>query len=191
MLKELILKNRSYRRFHEGVKIPRETILEWIDLARLSPSAKNMQALKFFISCDEETNDKIFPTLSWAGYLKDWPGPDKGERPAAYILILLDTEIKQVMDCDHGIAAQSIMLGAVEQGFGGCMIKNVNKDMIIPALNIPERYKVLLCLALGKPNEKIYIEKINESGDVKFWRDEQSGHHVPKRDLNDIVIKFD
>jgi nitroreductase len=190
MIKDLILKNRSYRRFHENVKIPKELLLEWIDLARQSPSGKNMQPLKYVLSCEPETNNKIFPNLSWAGYLKDWQGPQEGERPSAYIIMLLDTQIRKEIDCDHGIAAQSILLGAVESGFGGCIVHNVNRTSVSAALKIPERYKILMCIALGKPNEKVILENLGGNGDIKYWRDAESAHHVPKRPLEEIILDF-
>lgn len=190
MIKELILKNRSYRRFLENIVISKELILEWINLARLSPSGKNLQPLKYFISADPKTNGIIFPNLSWAGYLKDWSGPKEGERPAAYIVMLLDTDIRKEIDCDHGIAAQSILLGAVESGFGGCIIHSINRQTLSANLRIPERYKILICIALGKPGENVILEKLESGGDIKYWRDAESAHHVPKRTIEEIILEF-
>jgi nitroreductase len=189
MLKDLILKNRSYRRFYEDVSIPVEKLKEFIDMARLSASARNAQSLKYIISNDLETNEKIFPTLAWAGYLKDWPGPVEGERPSAYIIMMNDTSISLNYFCDDGIATQSILLCAVENGFGGCIIASVMRDELARILNIDEQFKIIQVIALGKPKEKVVIEKIREDGDFKYWRDEQQFHHVPKRALEDIILK--
>jgi len=188
MIRDLILKNRSYRRFHEGFTITRETLKELVDLARLSPSAANLQPLKYILSCDPKRNALIFPHLSWAGYLKDWPGPSEGERPSAYIIILRDTEIKKSFECDYGIAAQSILLGAAEKGLGGCIIGSINRQGLRTALKIPSRYEISLVLALGKPKETVVLETVGPSGDVKYWRDKEGKHHVPKRKLEDIII---
>jgi nitroreductase len=188
MLKELIQKNRSYRRFHEEVAIGRETLLELIDMARLSASSGNLQPLKYLLADSPYMNEKIFPHLQWAGYLTDWPGPAKGERPSAYIVILHDTKISKTINCDHGIAAQSILLGATKRGLGGCIIASMNKSELIAALKIPEHLQILLVIALGKPNEKVKIEEIDVDGDIKYWRDEKGVHHVPKRKLKDILL---
>jgi len=188
MLKDLVLKNRSYRRFHEEFAITRETLRELVDLARLSSSGANRQPLKYILSCDRQKNALIFPTLTWAVQLKDWGGPKEGERPSAYIIILGDTEISPTANIDHGIAAQSIMLGATEKGLGGCMIASVKKDILRAALKIPPRYEILLVLALGKPKEKVVIEPVKPDGDTKYWRDSEGVHHVPKRALDDIII---
>jgi nitroreductase len=188
MLKDLVLKNRSYRRFHQEVAIATDTLRELVDLARLSASALNLQPLKYVLSCDLKRNAMIFTHLGWAGYLKDWPGPGEGERPSAYIIILGDTEISRSFGCDHGIAAQSILLGATEKGLGGCMIATVNRQELSKVLEIAPRYEILLVIALGKPKETVVIEKVKPDGDVKYWRDSQGVHHVPKRALDDIII---
>lgn len=114
MIHDTVEANRSYRRFHQDRPVEAGLLRELVDLARLSPSAANLQPLKYVLSSSAELNQKVFPTLAWAGYLADWNGPAPGERPAAYIVILGDTEIAKNFGCDHGIAAQSIMLGAVE-----------------------------------------------------------------------------
>jgi nitroreductase len=186
--RDLIEKNRSYRRFHQDVQVSSETLRDLVDLARLSASASNRQPLRFYLSNDVKTNAVIFSTLKWAGYLRDWPGPAEGERPSAYIILLNDTEISKTPGCDQGIAAQSIMLGAVERDLGGCMIGSVDREQLSAALRINPRYEIVLVLALGKPAEKVQIEPVGVDGDIRYWRDEAGIHHVPKRALDDLLI---
>ncbi|MFH1381395.1 MAG: nitroreductase family protein [Chloroflexota bacterium] len=188
MLKDLVLKNRSYRRFDEKSVVKTATLRELVDLARLSASGANRQPLKYILSADPRKNALIFPCLMWATYIKGWGGPAEGERPSAYILVLGDTEIAQSFGCDHGIAAQSIMLGAVEKGLGGCMIASIKKDVLRSALNIPPKYEILLVLALGKPVEKVMIDPLGKDGDIKYYRDAEGVHHVPKRSLDDMIV---
>jgi len=188
MLRDLIMKNRSCRRFYQEVAIERETLRELVDLARCSASAANRQPLKYVLSCDPKKNAVIFSHLGFAGLLKDWPGPPEGERPSAYIIILLDTEISKSAGCDHGIAAQSILLGAREKGFAGCMHGAVKRDELSKALGIPPRYEILLVLSLGKPKEKVVLETVKPDGNTSYWRDSKGVHHVPKRPLDDIII---
>lgn len=188
MIRDLIIKNRSYRRFEEGFGIERKTLRELVDLARLSASAANLQPLKYILSCEPGKNASIFPHLAWAGFLKDWAGPAEGERPAGYIIILGDTKVSGNFGCDHGIAAQSILLGAAEKGLGGCMIGSIQIEKLREALDIPLDFEILLVVALGKPKEKVVIEKVGPDGDIKYWRDDQDVHHVPKRALDDIVV---
>ncbi len=188
MFRDLVLKNRSYRRFDQSVPVEAETLRALVDLARLSPSASNLQPLKYLLSASPERNAVIFPTLAWAGYIKDWPGPEDGERPAAYIVILGDTAIAKTFATDQGIAAQSILLGATERGLGGCMIGSIRKEALRAALNIPEMYEILLVLALGKPKEIVAIEPVDQEGDIRYWRDAERVHHVPKRALDDVIL---
>jgi len=188
MLKELVYKNRSYRRFDQSHTITLETLRELIDLARHSASGNNLQPLKYILSADPEKNVQIFPHLGWAGYLKDWPGPAEGERPSAYIIILGDTEIREGFGVDPGIAAQTILLGATEKSLGGCIIGSAKGEKISEALIIPARYKVLLVLALGKPAEKVVIEDLGADGDISYYRDDEDVHHVPKRPLTELII---
>ncbi|MBF0564299.1 MAG: nitroreductase family protein [Nitrospirae bacterium] len=188
MIEELVLKSRSVRRFYQDVPISQDTLTWLVNLARLTPSAANLQPLKYILSNEPVRNALIFPCLAWAGYLKDWPGPAEGERPSAYILVLGDTGISKNFWCDHGIVSQTMLLGAREQGFGGCIIASIKKDELRKALEIPEKYEILLALALGKPKEEIIIKEIDDGESIKYWRDERQVHYVPKRKLDDIII---
>jgi nitroreductase len=188
MLRDLIVKNRSYRRFYQEEAVSIETLRELVDLARLSASGANWQPLKYMLVSDPETNALVFPNLAWAGYLEDWPGPSEGERPSAYIVVLCDTDLFQSAGVDHGIAAQSILLGATEKGLGGCILSTIQKRGLREALQIPPRYKILLVLAIGKPKETVVIDPVGPDGDIKYWRDGESVHHVPKRALDDIIV---
>ncbi len=190
MLREVVLRNRSYRRFDQSFSVEEQILRDLVDLARCSPSAANHQPLKYILSWTPEKNATIFPLLGWAGYLKNWDGPEDGERPSAYIVILGDKAIRKDFGCDHGIAAQSIMLGAVEKGLGGCIVASVNRDALRTGWQIPEQYEILLVLALGKPVEQVYLEPLAADGDIKYWRDEKMGHHVPKRALDDLILKI-
>jgi len=190
MVRDLILKNRSYRRFFQDEPVSLETLRELVDLARISPSARNAQPLRFVFSNEPEKNALIFKHLAWAGSLKDWPGPEEGERPAAYILILGDREISPTFGSDHGIASQSILLGAVENGLGGCIIGSIQRPGLQAALKIPARYEILLCLAIGKPKETVVLETVGPDGNTTYYRDEAQVHHVPKRALDDLIFDF-
>jgi nitroreductase len=188
MIEEFIRQNRSCRRFYQDYEIDTKTLKDLVNLARLSASAANLQPLKYILSSTAEKNEQIFSCLAWAAYLKDWPGPKAGERPSAYIIILGDTNIAKDFWCDHGIASQSILLGAREKGLAGCMIGAINRKGLRDILNIQGRFKILLVLAIGKPKEEIMIETVGDDDNIKYWRDNDSVHHVPKRKLEDIIL---
>lgn len=190
MITDLIRRNRSCRRFHEDHAIDLETVKSLVDLARLSASAANLQPLRYILSVDPQMNSQIFACLGWAGYLKDWNGPQKGERPSGYIIILSDSEkANDFVGYDCGIASQSILLGAREKGLAGCMIASVKRQQLRSLINIDLQYKILLVIAIGKPGEEVVIEIVGDNNNIQYWRDNAGVHHVPKRNLNDIIIR--
>jgi nitroreductase len=160
----------------------------FVDLARLSASVQNLQPLKYFLSCEERTNEKIFSSLSWAGYLYDWEGPEEDERPDAYIVVLGDKSISENFSVDAGIAAQSIRLGAMEKGLGSCIIASCKKDILSSVLNIADHLEIIFVISLGIPGEEILFERVTDNADMRYWRDEAGVHHLPKRDLDEIII---
>ncbi len=186
-MKDLIAKNRSYRRFYQDVKVPLEVLKELVGLARLSASAANLQPLRYILCSDSAKNAQIFPCLNWAGYLKDWAGPAEGERPGAYIVILGDTNISKSIGFDPGIAAQSILLGAVEKGLGGCMVGSIEREQLQQVLDVSSQYEIILVIAIGKPKETVVIDDV-KSGDIKYWRDKAGVHHVPKRSVDELIL---
>ena len=188
-LYEMVARSRSYRRFYQHYEVSMETLISLVDLSRLTPSAANLQPLRYIASNDPVTNQSIFETLTWAAYIKDWPGPMEGERPSAYIVILGEKKHSKTAAWDMGIAAQTIMLGATEAGLGGCIVGSIKREALWEALQVPEELEVLLVLALGKPKEKVLLSTLNPGQDIKYWRDSRKVHHVPKRPLEEVLIK--
>ena len=184
----MLEKNRSFRRFYQDVKIPRKELEEIVGLVRWCPSGRNAQPLRYAIIDTEEECARIFPFLAWAGYLTDWAGPEEGERPAAYLVQLLDTRVVESCLCDDGIQVQTIMLGVAEKGYGGCIIKAFKNEMLREVLALPEYMKILYVLALGKPKEQVMIEEM-QGEDYKYWRDADGIHHVPKRKEKELIFR--
>ncbi len=187
-IEELVYRNRSYRRFHQDHAVSPVILEELVDLGRMSACGANKQPLKYILSAAPAKNASIFPHLHWAKNLPEWKGPVDGERPAAYIVIVGDRTISESFGQDHGIAAQSIMLGAAERGLGGCMIANIDKPALRVALNLDDRFELLLVLALGKPRETVVVDELDPKGNTNYWRDDKQVHHVPKRRLHDIIL---
>lgn len=187
---ELVLKNRSYRRFDQNMRIPKQLMVELIGLARISPSPANLQALKFWLVSDAEECEQVFKNVKFGGYLKDWGGPVEGEKPSGYVIILGHTEIKPIFEIDAGIAAQTILLGATEQGFGGCMVKAFKRESLRELLGLTENLEIVMVIALGKPEEICVIEDYDESKGIEYYRDEAGIHHVPKRPLDELIVHW-
>lgn len=184
-----MIKERSYRSFDESVSIDIETLIGFVENARLIPSSVNLQPLKYKI-CNTKNECEIMLSLTkWAALLKNYEIPPKGHAPTAYIVVCIDKNIsdKSIFDKDVGIAAQTIMLSAVEAGFGGCMIGNFAPSKVAEAFELPEGVAPALVLGLGKPDEYIVVEEIGEKGSA-YYRDENGTHRVPKRTLDEIIL---
>jgi len=189
-IKDLVIKNRTYRRFYQDCEISTNDLEKLIELARLSGFGGNRQSFKFWAVKDENLKKEIFKDLKWANYYKDWDGPAEGERPSAYIIIFHDKNISSSYFWDHGIAAQSILLGAAAIGLGGCMFASFSRQGIKDALGASENLTPLIVIALGKPREEVIIDCLEKDGSIEYWRDKQDRHHVPKRALKDIMKIF-
>ena len=187
--KELVKSNRSCRRFDNTFALDTQTLTELVELSRYTASGANNQALKYIISSSREQNDQIFSCLTWAAYLKAWNGPEPGEQPTGYIVIVGDTTIAKNFWCDHGIAAQTMLLGARARGLAGCMFAAINIKKLKELLGIGDHLEVKLVIALGKPVEEACIDDVGDDGDIRYFRDDTQVHHVPKRKLEDLILK--
>lgn len=190
-LYELVLKNRSYRKYHANHKIPSEVLESLVDLARITPSSKNRQPLKYILVNEQEDTDFVFEQLKWGYHLKNWEGPTADERPPAYIIMLLDTKLNENAMIDAGIAAQTILLGTVENGLGGCIVRTVNRTEIIKYFGIPEHIEVIQVISIGKPHQEVKLAGLKADGDTKYFEDKEGIHWVPKRSLEEIIYKRD
>lgn len=189
MLQELLKGSRSYRRFVETYNISESTLKYLVGLTRYAPSARNSQPLKYIICNKKNKCADLFYLLNWAGYLTDWEGPEEGERPSAYIIMLQDTSISENIFCDDGMALQTIMLGAAEKKLGGCIIGSFHKAKLRDLISLPIHLKPLYVIALGKPKEEVVIDEIN-GNDFKYWRDSDDIHHVPKRSQEELIFSI-
>jgi len=186
---ELIQETRTYRRFYEDRTVTADQLRTLVRYASLAPSGANRMPLKYIASTDSAVNSIIFANVTWAAYLPEWGGPKEGERPAAYLIMLRDTEISKTTATDEGIQAEAIMLGAVSMGLGGCIMGAVKRPELAAALHITAPYEIALVLALGIPKEKVIIEKIANDGSVKYWHDSANVNHVPKRSVEELLLK--
>ncbi len=178
---------RSYRRFDDGDPIPRELMLALVDLARQTASAGNLQPLRYRLVSDASVRDGVFERLGWAGYLATWDGPELAERPTGYIVVCAADKVTPLTWVDAGIASQTILLSATEAGFGGCILRNFKPDLA-EFLSL-DGVEPLVVIALGTPVEKCVLEPLDGSPDgIKYWRDDQGVHHVPKRSLEEVLV---
>lgn len=191
MLKDLVVANRSYRGFDESYRFTREQLVGYVDLTRYTASSVNAQPLKYYIAYEKDEVDLIQSMTRWARALPNMTLPHDNMHPTGFIIICQDTEISNNLaryQKDIGIVAQTILLQAVEDGLGGCMIGNFTPEEVKEKLSLDEKLEPMLIIALGKPNEKIVITEIENGDSIKYYRDENDTHYVPKRKLDDILI---
>lgn len=184
MIYEKIVERRTVRKYTKE-SVPKDVLEKCMDAARLSPSGMNRQPLKYIIINDEKLLEKVFGTTSWAGYLPDYQ-PSEEEMPRAYIIVLLDKEIRKNCGHDAGIAVMSISMVAYEEGLGSCILGAIERAKLRRILNVPDNLEILLAVALGYPSENPIVDKV-KNGDIKYWLDNDNVLHVPKRELKDIV----
>jgi len=184
-LYELIIARRTIRQFKPEL-IPREILEKLVNAARLAPSAANLQPLEFSVVDEEELKKQIFPWLKWAAYIAPEGNPKPGHEPVAYIVTLINTQIKEKgYEYDSGAAIENMILAAWELGIGSCWLLSVERDKIQKILEIPTSHKIDSVLALGYPDERPLVEEMEDS--VKYWKDRDGRLHVPKRKLQDII----
>lgn len=189
MLIDLLRINRSYRRYRTEIRLSQQTLMSLIELVRLIPSAYNRQPLRYWLAYQPADCAQIFPYLTWPR-LGEWTAPAVSEQPSAYIIIFGDTRIGQHFGVEAGIAAQTLLLGAVEQGLGGCVMSGFNRVALQQELGVAVEFRLLLVIALGVPAETVVLEPCAPGISPGFWRDETGLHHVQKRSAEELVLNL-
>ena len=171
MLKDLVVKSRSYRGYDESRRITEQELLELVDCARFAPSSVNGQPFCYLLLHEKEDTDRLQPLTGWAKALPGMKLPHPGKCPTAFAV------------------AQTMLLAATEMGLGGIMIGNFSPAKVSEAMKLPETIVPMLIVAFGKPDEKIVLTEVSSGESIKYYRDDQDVHYVPKRKLEDIVIR--
>ncbi|MBI9033891.1 MAG: nitroreductase family protein [Bacteroidales bacterium] len=189
-LKQLIKANRSYRKYEHAIKIEESVILEWIDYARFVSSSKNRQAVRFLVITESDQVQCICNQMQWARHLKGWDGPNKEQMPSALLIVCTDDTVNNKAETDVGIITQTLLLQAVNEGFGGCILRSINRKLIREKYKLNENLKIDMVVALGKPAQEIILEEMGAGSQAcDYWEDENGTHHVPKRAMEDVVIR--
>lgn len=184
-LYDLIISRRSIRQFQRK-PVSQDILRDIVNAARLAPSAANRQPLEFIVVDEESKRMEIFPCLKWAGYITPEGNPKPGQEPQAYVVVLVNTHIRNKgFQWDAGAAIENMILTAWEKGVGSCWIISVDKDRVKSAMNVPPDYEVDSVIAFGYPAEAPVIEDLQDS--VAYWKDKDGCLHVPKRKLGDVI----
>ncbi len=184
-LYDLIISRRTIRQF-KPVPIPMDILVRTVNAGRLAPSAANLQPLEFIVVDEEALRTKVFPCLKWAAYIAPQGDPKPGQEPQAYVMILVNTGVREKgFEWDVGAAVENMILAAWVEGIGTCWLLSVNRESLRNLLRIPEHLRIDSVLALGYPAESPVIEEMKDS--VEYWKDQKGRLHVPKRRLEDVI----
>ena len=182
-LESLLKRNRSYRGYDAARLVSREELLGLLEVVPWVGSGNNAQPLRFRLVTGEETA-LVHPLIKLGAALPEEHLPHAGEEPSAYIVVCSDSSGRAV-DIDLGIAAQSILLRAVERGLGGIFILNFRADALQEALSLP--LPPLAVLGIGKPAERIFLLSAHPGDSLAYYR-KDGAHFVPKLPVEDLLI---
>ena len=183
-LDSLLRRNRSYRGYDPTRVVTREELLKLVAATTLVPSGKNQQALRYRL-VTEEDSDKVLPLIRLGAALPELHLPFPGTEPRAFLVICATVPENPVLDIDLGIAAQSLLLKAVEMGLNGIIIRAFDPAKLQAALDLP--LTPLLVIAIGKGAEDIYLKPVDAGGSLNYYRVD-GVHFVPKLKPEDLVI---
>jgi nitroreductase len=183
-LDTLLKRNRSFRGYDSAVPVTREMLLEMVSVATLVPSGMNAQALRFRLVDSTEAH-LIHPLIKLGAALPEEHLPHPGEEPQGYIVICGARPEDKVLDIDLGIAAQSILLKAVDMGLSGIVILNFNAARVKEALKL--HLEPLAVIGLGKGTERIFLMPAHQGDSLKYYR-KDGVHYVPKLVIEDLVL---
>ncbi|MGD1010591.1 MAG: nitroreductase family protein [Candidatus Aminicenantales bacterium] len=184
-MSEIIGDRRSIRQFRPE-PVARELLERLVDLARLAPSAANLQPLEFILVDDKGLCAEIFACLKWAAYIAPEGNPKPGNEPVAYVVTLVNSLIREKMyEYDVGAAMENMVLAALGEGVGSCWLLSIDRDRLKRILGIPDGYRIDSVLALGYPAEDPAVEDLEDS--QKYWKDAAGRLHVPKRTLASVL----
>lgn len=179
-----IMERRTVRRYKQE-SIPEETLKKLVNTARVAPSAANLQPLEYVVIKDPQILPKVFETVKWAGYIAPAGNPKEGERPTAYIVVIVSKNVNSLhSNYDAGAAIENISLAAWEEGIGSCWIRSVERNVLKAIINVPDTHEIDSVVALGYKAENPKEEGF--SGSIKYWKDKDDVLHVPKRKMEDI-----
>ncbi len=185
---ELVAAARTCRRFQGDRALGADKLASLVDLARISPCARNLQTLRYVTIHSQSARDAVFAMITLGAALRPEQRATAKQSPGGYIVILGPAGSSGFTLMDVGIAAQTINLGAAKEGLACCMVGSFHKERLTALISPPEGLEPLLLLALGAPGERRRLEALPSDGSVTYFRDAADVHCVPKRPLDAVLL---
>ena len=183
-LDSLLKRNRSYRGYDVSRPVTKADLLKMLEVVPWVASGMNAQPLRFRLVTGADTV-RVHPLVKLGAALPQEQLPHPGEEPSAYIVVCSTVPENRVVDMDLGIAAQSILLKAVELGLGGIFILNFKPAELSAALQLP--LQPLGVIGIGKPSERIFLVDAKPGDSLDYYR-KDGVHFVPKLQVKDLLL---
>lgn len=185
---EFLRSRRTYRRFAQRAVAP-EILTEAVDAAHIASCGANRQTVRYCIVESPAAVAAVQPLVHWAAYLPREQGtPQPDEQPTAFIAILQDDRLPGANDVDIGLALGSLTAAAWAHGVGSCIMGAIDRPELTKLLGLPEGLRLCYMVALGYPTHESHLVEIQD-GSVKYYLDENRNYCVPKRGMEEILIK--
>lgn len=179
---------RTYRRFEQRPVAP-EILTEAVDAARIASCGANRQTVRYIIVESADAVASVQPLVHWAAYLPPEQGaPKPDELPTAFIAILQDDTLPGASDVDVGLALGSLTAAAWAHGVGSCIMGAINRPALTELLALPEGVRLCYMVALGYPTHESHLVSMQD-GDVKYYLDDNRDFCVPKRGMEEVLLK--
>ena len=182
-LESLLKRNRSYRGYDASHPVTEADLLRLLEVVPWVGSGMNAQPLRFRLVSGAAAS-LVHPLVTLGGALPEEHLPHPGEEPSAYIVVCSKSS-GRVVDIDLGIAAQSILLRAVENGLGGIFILNFRAAALRDTLDLS--LEPIAVIGIGKPLERIFLIPASEGDSLAYYR-KDGAHFVPKLGVKDLLL---
>ena len=185
---EFLRTRRTYRRFAQKA-VPQDVVDDIVEAVRLSSCGANRQAVRLVVVNKPEAVAKVQPLVKWAAYLPPEQGtPKADELPTLYVAVVQDTSIPGDLATDTGIALANMNLAAWDKGVGSCIMGAIGRPALTRLLALPDGVRLCYMVALGYPTHASKLVEMQD-GSVKYYLDENRGYCVPKRSMDEVLLK--
>lgn len=185
---EFLRSRRTYRRFAQRA-VPHEILTEAVDAARMASCGANRQTVRYIVVESADAVAAVQPLVHWAAYLPPEQGtPKADELPTAFIAVLQDDNLPGASDVDVGLALGSLTAAAWAHGVGSCIMGAIDRPALKELLALPEGVRLCYMVAFGYPTHESHLVEMQD-GSVKYYLDADRNYCVPKRGMDEVLLK--
>ncbi|MBP5423268.1 MAG: nitroreductase family protein [Paludibacteraceae bacterium] len=154
-----LAKQRYSVRLFSNKEIEKEKVDYLLEVARMAPSAVNIQPWSFLVLQSEEAKKDI-----QACYDRDW-----FKTAPLYIVVCGNhlaswkraSDNKDHCDIDIAIATEHIALAAAEQGLGSCWVCNFDAALCKKLMQLPDGIEPMVILPIGYADQQAVVKEKN------------------------------